>query len=619
MEGYDSVYGTQPLRPTDIRVLRLDPALDSTPNSPIFAKTEVVSLDDSPEFTALSYCWGTGGFNHDMICNGIEMKITESLDKALKVFRLGAADSFRNQSFVGNLPSLVIWADAVCINQSDVAERNAQVQLMGRIYSQAARVFIYLGESTQFTAAGLALAGQLWNMAFEWGQKHPEMNPYEALSSMEIPHNDRAGWKGLVEILTSQWFSRCWIIQEFCLCANRIFVCGATSFTWVLLDTAVRLIDANTQVKSLVTQWVLGPKNRKNTYFWDTDHFGCLFTLRNFAGTVAPDRWLEEMKKSKNPMPMFSLWELLVTAGSQFEATNPRDKIYALMGMAADVDVLPKPDYNLSIGDTYRMFAEHWIANCKGMDVISIAGLQRGDVEMPSWVPDWSTQSWPLAWNRYDNEQSLAANASKGLNAVIKLDADSTRLIVRGAIIDEIAHLSQPIKERLIGQSESHQAWIESARKTLHLMDPNLSSLEINNILSTLITVGDPEYQNQEETSLAFAALEHAAQTYIHLNVIISPSPLETTLIKYQRYILDAVGIMAGTRVAVTTGGRIGLVPNSTIVGDEVCIFAGGIVPYLIRPKDDSHLLVGDVFIQGIMQGEAVESPDFVLREIVLA
>ena len=51
-----------------------------------------------------------------------------------------------------------------------------------------------------------------------------------------------------------------------------------------------------------------------------------LFTLRNFAGTVAPDRWLEEMKKSKNPMTMFSLLELLVIAGSQFEATNPRDK-----------------------------------------------------------------------------------------------------------------------------------------------------------------------------------------------------------------------------------------------------------------------------------------------------
>ncbi|KAI0857118.1 heterokaryon incompatibility, partial [Xylaria cubensis] len=44
----------------------------------------------------------------------------------------------------------MLWIDAVCINQDaqDVAERNRQVQQMARIYGQAQRVAVWLGQST---------------------------------------------------------------------------------------------------------------------------------------------------------------------------------------------------------------------------------------------------------------------------------------------------------------------------------------------------------------------------------------------------------------------------------------------------------------------------------------
>ena len=38
-----------------------------------------------------------------------------------------------------------IWIGAICINQADIKERNQQVQLMGKIYSQADIVLGYLG------------------------------------------------------------------------------------------------------------------------------------------------------------------------------------------------------------------------------------------------------------------------------------------------------------------------------------------------------------------------------------------------------------------------------------------------------------------------------------------
>lgn len=41
----------------------------------------------------------------------------------------------------------MIWTDQICINQANTQERNHQIQLMTRIYTQAEGVAIYLGES----------------------------------------------------------------------------------------------------------------------------------------------------------------------------------------------------------------------------------------------------------------------------------------------------------------------------------------------------------------------------------------------------------------------------------------------------------------------------------------
>jgi hypothetical protein len=44
---------------------------------------------------------------------------------------------------------LPLWADAICINQNDVEERNQQVSIMGSINAAAAYTIIYLGKSDE--------------------------------------------------------------------------------------------------------------------------------------------------------------------------------------------------------------------------------------------------------------------------------------------------------------------------------------------------------------------------------------------------------------------------------------------------------------------------------------
>lgn len=620
MERYDSIYGDKVLGPSEIRVLRLNPASSLDPKAmddEISSTTEIICLDDCPDFTALSYCWGTGAFDNTMICNGTPMKITESLDRALRWFRTSVADSFRNNSFMAKATSLVIWADAVCINQSNTDERNAQVQLMGRIYSQAARVFIYLGEESPSTAAGIALAANLWETASDWSKKHPDMDSPTVFSSMPYPPRHAPGWKGLIDILTRPWFSRCWIIQEFCMCANRIFVCGESSFTWMLFDTAVRLIRENSEVSTLLADKMAAGRKR-DARFWDSRDLTSLFLLRALAGSIASDEWHNKLRGNRPPAAQFQLWDLLVDVGSNFEATNARDRVYSLMGMASDRESLPIPNYRLTVGETYEMFTKYFVTIGLGMDVISTAGMERRELDMPSWVPDWSTYPWPLTWNPFPNTRDSTANASKDSDSNVRLSSlDPFKLLASGALIDKIAHLSDPIDELMIGQNRTHKAWIHSAKHTLEAAQLALSSAEQTKLLSEIITAGDPDAR-VDDTILAFKALEQAMEMYIHLSVMMNPRPFDTALYKYKIYILSAVSIMAGTRLLVTEGGSVGLSPNPATIGDEVCIFAGGKTPYLVRRKGEEHFLVGKAYVRGVMQGEATESPDFKFRDIVL-
>lgn len=97
-----------------------------------------VSLQDSPPFVALSYCWGDASFQHEIMVNGHQMHITESLATAMKSLQSDEAD-------------VMLWADAISINQQDLVEKTKQVQLMRDIYRTASRVIIWLGPSTSET------------------------------------------------------------------------------------------------------------------------------------------------------------------------------------------------------------------------------------------------------------------------------------------------------------------------------------------------------------------------------------------------------------------------------------------------------------------------------------
>jgi len=89
-------------------------------------------LDTCPEYIALSYTWGRGGLLDDFPCSGARLSLQPNLFQALQQFQ---------NSRINN----PIWIDAICINQTDIVEKEHQIPLMTQIYSGAFKVFVWLG------------------------------------------------------------------------------------------------------------------------------------------------------------------------------------------------------------------------------------------------------------------------------------------------------------------------------------------------------------------------------------------------------------------------------------------------------------------------------------------
>ncbi|KAM0340383.1 hypothetical protein ACHAPU_010520 [Fusarium lateritium] len=131
-------YPYTPLPAGSIRLLRLSPV--SAASSQIVCGTlEAYDLEKSPPFIALSYEWGPPEVNHpNLYLKGGTVPLRSNAVAALTTLR----DHHKVTR---------IWIDMVCIDQENIPERSAQVQMMDAIYLRSAEVLIWLGQEDGLT------------------------------------------------------------------------------------------------------------------------------------------------------------------------------------------------------------------------------------------------------------------------------------------------------------------------------------------------------------------------------------------------------------------------------------------------------------------------------------
>ncbi|KAF6833114.1 ankyrin and het domain-containing protein, partial [Colletotrichum musicola] len=251
-----------------------------------------------------------------------------------------------------------VWADALCINQLDIPERNSQVALMGRIYSVAASTIIYLGDLTVHASEVFAAA-----------------SPRQPHNSAPVTAEDASGGVTALavrDLLSRPWFKRVWVFQELVQSRDPWVQCGRTRVGWndicrLLLDK----VDSETRLSG----------NGKRAL-----------------------QILEDMHAARDLKKSYTLVQAL-KARRGLGATDPRDMVYANLGVANDGGL--EINYEETSQWIYVRAAQYMIDKVGIRELLSyvddIAAGERLE-GLPSWAPDWrlpSSDSTPLPHHKY--------------------------------------------------------------------------------------------------------------------------------------------------------------------------------------------------------------------------
>lgn len=127
------IYQYNAINPSDeFRILVLKAG---APGDALHGDITTASFDDDVKYVAVSYAWGSDVKTKRLNTPKGFIPITESLASALNCFRSRDED-------------ILLWADAVCINQNDSHEKNHQVRRMRDVFAGAELVRVHLGEES---------------------------------------------------------------------------------------------------------------------------------------------------------------------------------------------------------------------------------------------------------------------------------------------------------------------------------------------------------------------------------------------------------------------------------------------------------------------------------------
>lgn len=284
---------------------------------------------------------------------------------------------------------LTFWIDAICINQRDRAERSQQVGMMRDIYSRAQSTVIWLGDAYQ-SAEDVDLAFGLMRDIRQQVQPYLDdraqwTEVVDLITSEEFVEPRISSITSLSQILTQAWFSRVWIIQEVATAQGPIVaLLGSHPIQWKFLSHVV----------IPCCEYMTHSRNDRAVDIMFRTNVENVRTLRDlargYADTMARRASSHGAGGSDNaPDRLYAL--LRRTCGS-FKATDPRDIIYAILGLLGTATIPREllPDYTASVGHVFHQTAMYLVRHLRRVDFLRFRKREDEDLAgVPTWVPDW--------------------------------------------------------------------------------------------------------------------------------------------------------------------------------------------------------------------------------------
>lgn len=564
-----------------------------------------VPLNKAPPYVALSYCWGDPTPRETILVNGEQLRITNNLMQALRaVYRAVARSDAPSLWHKGE--AVLLWADAISINQLDISEKNSQVPMMSEIYKRARGALGYVGAPAEGEDPGRAIEAMA-----------ELSNTYVGDNSTTSGHKPRTGESAFSDggvsyrrFWSSPWFMRCWVTQEAVLSREMLCLYGNEGcHVTVPLDTLGALIYQVQQPGPYRNSEALAAARGANSQT----------AMQAFA-------WCQMRTTLRDDPQGINLVKVLrLTRKGQ--ASDPRDKLFSLLGLMEAPDrAALSPIVNYSPSNTHdKVFlalAQHCATSSNCMAMLALAGTHTNTTTLPTWVPDWTTEPCaPLDIRLY-----RAAGATALSEAHVRLSPNGRELILRALTADKIGALGPAVTY------------------------PDFTVPEMNVGLEGMLIV-------VEQTAFLFAS-----QVQERFNRLPGPGAIQDVVMRtvtagrglgdrrslptdrvfydafcahyprdgseppwvarggqgpdYHPFSALASHANAGRCVFVTVAGQIGLAPADSQPGDWVTLVPGSNLPFILRNVGGNRFqLIGHCYVDGAMDGEIIERFRLLLEE----
>jgi Heterokaryon incompatibility protein (HET) len=577
----------------EIRLLEL---CRGTADDPIICKIHDNQLirKVSRTYVALSYCAGNHRETEEITVNGVTFNVFASLGKALRKIRQN------KDSFPGRLH--MVWVDQICIDQSSPAERAHQVLLMRDIYRNSGRVMVWLGDDPDdhglyFLRHHSKNVKEIVDSVNDTSddektqKRDAQKDTPEAILAyattvyaadfIDLIDNDDFAkeWQTLKGFAASPWWSRGWVCQEIIVASSGTLMFGSDAMDWGDFCKVWPVITKATQSFVQAVQ---------------DDH-------RLLDGPLLPmlqNCGLSQFERIKFILEAQEAWHKdkgrgirsVLEAARSCQVTDPKDRIYAFLGLV-DSGYMIEPNYlkTNSLASLFCYTAKRTILFEQSLDLLchSQENKRALNDDLPSWVPDWSVtrdrsllQSPSTDFNASDNHKaavSFGKDSNGNLNRVLRAQC---------LVIDELANpdtlnpgdADDPgkVKDRWISLLQSN---VEDLAKFVEPMAQVFWRGD-GGVLASDEEVED-DRTNQTRT-------RNQAQK------------------DYRKALVDE-SLGGNWNFFISPKGYIGLAHRNARYSDKICILLGASVPFILREEDDHYLLVGEAYVHGLMDGEAIE------------
>jgi hypothetical protein len=480
-----------------------------------------------------------------------------------------------------------IWADAICIDQSNNNERADQVRLMGLIYRKAVRVHVWLGYQG-ITADAKSDAVHAVDLIRRLAQSS-HITPSSPVGQYDdTPLKDRTDsladiedwqWMCLYHLLQRPWFWRTWVVQELGLSRDALFHCGQASFTRIELDGFIAFLD--TKKPGLQQTYSLRLRLLRLTDFYSETHDdGRGVTSRSLS-----DMFLEILDRARG-----------------LQCSDARDRIYAFLGHPAAFSLEAKAD-NLhsqprSLVDTlatdyhpsythrqlYIEFAATMIHDFDaGFDILNriFHNAQTLEERYPSWVPRWDLGSEPSSFDSLDYYYASA-------------DLQHTSMVIIPPSTECTKHRLRLKARRLA--SIAHTCTSSSVLDLLDIFIPKLAEaswtdfVNVEALSSDLIAFAitlTAGLRSESLTTVDFAD-EHVERHMHDFSAFVRHEESQDALLQRSKstelYAVHLRRAIWKRAVFRTTNGRLGMGSRVMRQGDEVWLPMGSRTPFVFRP-----------------------------------